>query len=433
MKQKLLDQIERKELTVGIIGIGYIGLPLLNLFVENGFHTIGFDIDSSRIETLEAGKSYIRHIPNERIKQSFATGRLTVTEDFARIRDCGAVIITVPTPLTENMAPDISYIESSARTVSQHAQKGQVIILESTTYPGTTEEVLVPILEESGLKVDEDIWVGYSPEREDPNNPNFTTANIPKVVSATSPEGLEVVNALYRQIIRVTVPVSTPRVAEAAKLLENIFRSVNIALVNELKIALTKMGIDIWEVIDVAQTKPFGFMPFYPGPGVGGHCIPVDPFYFSWKARGYNIYTRLIELAGEINTSMPDFVVSRVGDALNQWGKPVKGSKILVLGLAYKPNVDDDRNSPSYDLLTRLETKGADVYYHDPFIPEIRFNPEYPHLAGKKSADLNDSYDLFLIATAHDEYRKIDFDAYDIPVVDTRNLIPNPKSHIFKA
>jgi UDP-N-acetyl-D-glucosamine dehydrogenase len=302
--------------------------------------------------------------------------------------------------------------------------KGQLVVLESTTYPGTTEEVVVPILEKSGLKLDKDFYVAFSPEREDPNNPNYTTETIPKVVGSTSPDGLAIAEKLYAQIVVKVVPVSSTRAAEATKLLENIFRSVNIALVNELKVTFEKMGIDIWEVIEAAKTKPFGFMPFYPGPGLGGHCIPIDPFYLTWKARQYDIATRFIELAGEINTAMPDYVIGKTIEALNHRGKALKGARILILGLAYKANVDDDRESPSYKLMLKLQDKGAIVEYNDPHVPVIRPNREHPEFAGKKSAEISSKYDLFLIATAHDEYRKLDFKKLGVPVVDTRNIVP---------
>jgi UDP-N-acetyl-D-glucosamine dehydrogenase len=308
-----------------------------------------------------------------------------------------------------------------------------MVVLESTTYPGTTEEVMVPILEKSGLKVDKDFFVAFSPEREDPNNPNYTTETIPKVVGSTSPDGLAVVDAIYRQIVVRTVPVSSVKVAEATKLMENIFRAVNIALVNELKVTFMKMGIDVWDVIEAAKTKPFGFMPFYPGPGLGGHCIPIDPFYLTWKAREYGVTTKFIELAGEINTAMPDFVVNRVMEALNDAGKPLKGSKILMLGLAYKANVDDDRESPSYHLIEKLEERGASVSYNDPYIPTIRPTREFPKFAGRKSVEISNAFDLILIATAHDEYKKINFEQFTVPVVDTRNIVVRKSGGVYKA
>ena len=317
--------------------------------------------------------------------------------------------------------------------MAPHLRRGQLVVLESTTYPGTTEEVMVPILEKSGLKVDKDFYAAFSPEREDPNRTDFSTESIPKVVGATSADGLAVAKHLYEQVIVKMIPVSSPRVAEATKLMENIFRSVNIALVNELKVTFMKMGIDVWEVVDAAKTKPFGYMPFYPGPGLGGHCIPIDPFYLTWKAREYGVTTKFIELAGEINTSMPDFVVSRVMEVLNMFGKPLKGSKVLLLGLAYKANVDDDRESPSYHLIEKLEEKGAEVSYHDPHVPVIRPSREYARYAGRKSVPVTTGYDLILVSTAHDAFQSIDFASLKTPVVDTRNLVRDGNELVFKA
>jgi len=325
MKTELLKKIDDKSFTVGVIGLGYVGLPLLLCYVERGFRVIGFDIDKTKPEVLLGGKSYIKHIPNERVRTAVQTGRMSVTTDFSLIKECDGVLIAVPTPLNINREPDMTFIVSSCEAIVPHMRKGQVFVLESSTYPGTTDEVMVPIFERSGLKVDKDFYAAFSPEREDPNNPDFHTANIPKIVGATSPDGLAVADRLYAQVVVKTVPVSSTRVAESAKLLENIFRSVNIALVNELKVTFMRMGIDVWEVIEAAKTKPFGFMPFYPGPGLGGHCIPIDPFYLTWKAREFGVSTKFIELAGEINTAMPDFVVTRCMEALNAVGKPLKG------------------------------------------------------------------------------------------------------------
>jgi len=379
------------------------------------------------------GRSYIKHIPAERIKKAAASGLMTATTDFSQARGCDALLIAVPTPLNKNREPDLSYIVATCETLAPHIQRGQLIVLESTTYPGTTDELMVPILEKSGLKVDHDFYVAFSPEREDPNRIDYSTETIPKVVGSTTPEGLALAEKVYQQIVVRTVPVSSPRVAESAKLVENIFRAVNVALVNELKVAFLKMGIDVWEVIEAAKTKPFGFMPFYPGPGLGGHCIPIDPFYLTWKAREYGVATRFIELAGEINSSMPDFVVQRVMDALNEAGKPLKGARILLLGLAYKANVDDERESPSYHLIAKLEEKGAIVEYNDPYIPAIRSTREFPQYAGKKSVEITDNFDLILIATAHDSYRKIDFGRFNIPIVDTRNIARPTGKHVIMA
>ncbi len=433
MKTELLAKLENKTFVVGVIGLGYVGLPLLYCFIEKGFRAIGFDIDKSKVDSLSKGASYIKHITSARIKKGIDTGRLSVTTDFGRLKECDAILIAVPTPLNKNREPDMSFIVTTCEAIAPHLRKGQMVVLESTTYPGTTEEVMVPILEKSGLKVDKDFYVAFSPEREDPNNPNYTTETIPKVVGSTSDDGLSVVDALYKQIVVKTVPVSSVKVAEATKLMENIFRAVNIALVNELKVTFMKMGIDVWDVVEAAKTKPFGFMPFYPGPGLGGHCIPIDPFYLTWKAREYGVTTKFIELAGEINTAMPDFVVSRVMEALNEVGKPLKGAKILMLGLAYKANVDDDRESPSYHLIEKLEEKGASVSYNDPYIPAIKHTREFPKFAGRKSVEISNAYDLILVATAHDDYKKINFEQFTIPIVDTRNIVVRKHGGVYKA
>jgi len=433
MKTEFLKKIEEKSAVVGVIGLGYVGLPLNLCFVEKGFRSIGFDVDKNKIESLNQGKSYIKHISSERIVNAVSSELFSVTSDFSRLKECDAILIAVPTPLNKNREPEMGYIVSTCEAIFPHLKKGQLVVLESTTYPGTTVEVVVPILEKSGLKVDKDFYAAFSPEREDPNNPQYTTETIPKVIGATSKDGLEIANAVYLQIVVRTVPVSSTQVAEATKLMENIFRSVNIALVNELKVTFMKMGIDIWEVIEAAKTKPFGFMPFYPGPGLGGHCIPIDPFYLTWKAREYGVNTRFIELAGEINTSMPDFVVQRAMEVLNEFGKPMKDSRILVLGLAYKANVDDDRESPSYSLMEKLEERGAEVFYNDPYIPEIKMTREFPQYAGRKSVEISSHFDLILIATAHNEYKSINLLALNVPIVDTRNLIQKKNSIIYRA
>lgn len=433
MKNTLLQKIDQKSFVVGVIGLGYVGLPLNLCFVEKGFRSIGFDIDRSKVDSLMSGRSYIKHISSQRIAKAVQSKLFSATADFSKLSECDAILIAVPTPLNKNREPEMEYIVSTSEAIYPHLRKGQLIVLESTTYPGTTVEVVVPILEKSGLKADRDFFVAFSPEREDPNNPSYTTETIPKVVGATSADGLAVADKMYGQIVVRTVPVSSTQVAEATKLMENIFRSVNIALVNELKMTFMKMGIDIWEVIEAAKTKPFGFMPFYPGPGLGGHCIPIDPFYLTWKAREFGVSTKFIELAGEINTSMPDFVVHRVMEALNEFGKPLKGAKILVLGLAYKANVDDDRESPSYSLMEKLEEKGAVVDYHDPYVPVIKPTREHRRLAGKKSAEITGNYDVLLVSTAHDLFKKIDFLSLNIPIVDTRNLITNRSPLVFKA
>ncbi len=343
------------------------------------------------------------------------------------------LLIAVPTPLNKNREPDVSYIVATCESLAPHVRAGQLYVLESSTYPGTTDEVMVPILEKNGLKVDKDFYVGFSPEREDPSRTDYTTETIPKVVGATSPDGLAVADALYKQVIVTTVPVSSARTAEATKLVENTFRAVNIALVNELKMTFMRMGIDVWEVIEAAKTKPFGYMPFYPGPGLGGHCIPIDPFYLTWKAREYGLNTKFIELAGEINTSMPDFVVLRVMEVLNEHRKTLKGAKILIAGLAYKPNVDDDRESPSYHLMEKLEAHGAVVAYNDPHVPVIRPSREFSHYAGMASVPLSGDHDLILISTAHDEYKKIDFTAFKTLIVDTRHIVRQKHPLVFQA
>jgi UDP-N-acetyl-D-glucosamine dehydrogenase len=433
MKDDLLRKIESREAVVGIVGLGYVGLPLLLCFAEKGFSVVGLDVDGRKTEALGRGESYIKHISAERIQRALAGGRMKATTDFSVARTCDAVLICVPTPLTKNREPDMSYIVSTCESLAPHMRAGQVYVLESTTYPGTTEEVMIPILEQGGLKADKDFFVAFSPEREDPNRVDFSTQTIPKVVGATSAAGLEVAKTLYGQVIVRMVPVSSPRVAEATKLVENIFRSVNIALVNELKVSFMRMGIDVWEVIDAASTKPFGFMPFYPGPGLGGHCIPIDPFYLTWKAREFGVTTRFIELAGEINTSMPDFVVHRVMEVLNHFGKPLKGAKILMLGLAYKANVDDDRESPSYHLMEKLEEKGAVVSYNDPHVPVIRPSREFSRYAGRKSVPVGGGYDLLLVATPHEDYKTMDLVKFGIPIVDTRNVVRSGHQLVFKA
>lgn len=433
MKDQFLQNIASHSVVIGVIGLGYVGLPLNLCFVEKNFRSIGFDIDQSKVDSLIAGRSYIKHIPSKRIAEAIASKLFDATTDFSRLKECHAILIAVPTPLNKNREPEMEYIVKTCEAIFPHLQPGHLVVLESTTYPGTTVEVMIPILEKSGLKADKDFYVAFSPEREDPNNPSFSTETIPKVVGSTSADGLAIANEIYKQIVVKTVPVSSTQVAEATKLMENIFRAVNIALVNELKITFMKMGIDIWEVIDAAKTKPFGYMPFYPGPGLGGHCIPIDPFYLTWKAREFEVNTRFIELAGEINTSMPDFVVQRTMEVLNEFGKPLKGSKILMLGLAYKANVDDMRESPSFQLMEKLERKGAVVDYNDPYIPVITPTREHASYTGKKSSPIRTGYDLILIATNHDVYSPDEILALTIPVVDTRNLMKVKHPLVFKS
>ncbi|MEW6510862.1 MAG: nucleotide sugar dehydrogenase [Bacteroidota bacterium] len=433
MNSSLLTRIDSKDAVIGVIGLGYVGLPLLLCFVERGFHVIGLDIDGQKTEALLQGRSYIKHIPAARVKKAADSGLMAATTDFSRVKECDAVLIAVPTPLNRNREPDMSYIVSTCETIAPHLRRGQLIVLESTTYPGTTEEVMIPILERNGLKADRDFYVAFSPEREDPSRTDYTTETIPKVVGSTSKDGLAVAEKVYQQVVVRTVPVSSARAAEATKLVENTFRAVNIALMNELKTTFMRMGIDIWEVIEAAKTKPFGYMPFYPGPGLGGHCIPIDPFYLTWKAREYGVTTKFIELAGEINTAMPDFVVQRVMEVLNGMGRPLKDAKILMLGLAYKANVDDDRESPSYHLMEKLEEKGAKVSYNDPYIPVIRPSREFSRYAGRKSVPVEQGYDLLLIATPHDAYRTMDLVGLKTPIVDTRNVVTCESPLVHKA
>lgn len=424
------------QLKVGIIGCGYVGLPLALRFAEAGHRVIGFDTDPEKINKLNAGKSYIEHIPVTKIQQFVNSKHFSGSTDFTRLKEVDAVLICVPTPLDDRREPDLSYVEATARAISPNLQKGQLIVLESTTYPGTTEELVLPILNESGLKCTiasgpdaEDIacdyFLAFSPEREDPGNKQFGLAQIPKVVGGLNPPSGRAAQALYAQIVSRVVPVSSTRAAEMAKLLENIFRCVNIALVNELKMLSLRMDIDIWEVIDAAATKPFGFMPFYPGPGLGGHCIPVDPFYLSWKAREYDFATRFIELAGEVNTAMPYHVVDAVAAALNQREKSLKGARILVLGVAYKKDVDDLRESPTLKIMELLAKRGAKLDYNDPYFPKLHKMRHYDYSA-MKSVALNPqtlgSYDCVVIATDHSSYDYAAIvDAAKL-VVDTRNV-----------
>ncbi|MCQ8186002.1 nucleotide sugar dehydrogenase [Parvularcula maris] len=425
-----VGKVDDKSIRIGVIGLGYVGLPLSEGFVRNGYAVVGFDLDEKKCDALAAGKSYFKHISDERIAAMAETGLMDATTDFARLSEVDAILICVPTPLNTHREPDLSFVEKTCETISKHIKPGQLVVLESTTYPGTTEEVMAPILETSGLKAGEDFAMAYSPEREDPGNQNFETTTIPKVVGAPSEAERRMACRLYEGVISEVVPVSSAATAEAVKLTENIFRSVNIALVNELKVVFQDMGIDIWEVIDAAKTKPFGFMPFYPGPGLGGHCIPIDPFYLTWKAREYGHATKFIELAGEINTHMPEHVIERVGRAMNDHlAKAVKGSKILVVGLAYKKNVDDTRESPSLELIDLLIERGAEVTYYDPFIPAVPLTRKYAKIEGMESADWSEdglkSFDAALIATDHDgvDYETL---ARAVPlIVDTRNAMAN--------
>jgi UDP-N-acetyl-D-glucosamine dehydrogenase len=422
---------------IAIVGLGYVGLPLGIRFAESAVSVLGIDIDSKKTDALNRGECYIKHVDADALKSLVENGSFRATTDFSQIEQVDAVIICVPTPLDVHRQPDLSFVESTGRAIAPFLGKGaksKLVVLESTTYPGTTEDLLRPILEEgSGLIAGEGFHLAFSPEREDPGRKDHSVKTIPKIMGGFTDECLQRCKDLYSTAVEQPFPVSSCKVAEATKLTENIFRSVNIALVNELKVLYDAMGIDVWEVIDAAKTKPFGFMAFYPGPGLGGHCIPIDPFYLTWKAREYSMHTRFIELAGEINTSMPEFVVSRVAEALNQDKKPINGSKILILGLAYKPNVDDDRESPSYALLEMLEAQGAEVAYNDPFVPVIKITREHPHLAGRKSVDISDAYDLILLCTHHDAYLDFDFSDYQIPVVDTRSCLRKKPAKYWKA
>ncbi len=424
-----------KDYKVGLIGCGYVGLPLALRFLETGHPVIGFDTDPVKVEMLNAGKTYIQHIPAERIERFVSAKQFSATTDFARLREVDAVLICVPTPLDERREPDLSYVEKTAHSISPNLRRGQLIILESTTYPGTTEELVLPILEHSGQKCPiahgpeaensaTDFYLAFSPEREDPGNKQYGLAQIPKVVGGVNPPSRRAAVALYSQIVARVIPVSSTRAAEMCKLLENIFRCVNIALVNELKMLSLRMGVDIWEVIESAATKPFGFMPFYPGPGLGGHCIPVDPYYLSWKAREYDFATRFIELAGEINTEMPYHVVRAIGEALNKRERSLKGSTVLVLGVAYKKDVDDLRESPTLKIMQLLGQGGARVDYNDPYFPRLHKMRHYDY-SQMKSVDLTPqtlgSYDCVVIATDHSSYDYQSIVDYAKLVVDTRN------------
>jgi UDP-N-acetyl-D-glucosamine dehydrogenase len=419
------DRVVGRSAVVGVIGQGYVGLPLALVFVEAGFRVMGFDVDPEKVAALSRGESYIKHIGPGRVAVAVGNGRYSATTDFDRLENCDAVLICVPTPLGQHREPDNSYIHSTAREIAKRLKRGQLVVLESTTYPGTTDAEVLPILQESGLRCPEDFLLAFSPEREDPGRKDFSTKSIPKVVGGVNPASTEAAAALYAAGLDHVVPVSSARVAESAKLLENVFRSVNIALVNELKMILDRMGIDVWEVIRAAETKPFGFMPFYPGPGLGGHCIPLDPFYLSWKAAEHGEWARFIELAGEINTRMPRYVVDKVALALNEDGKAVKGSRVLVLGLAYKANVDDDRESPSYEILELLKARGALVDYCDPFFPGTRRTRR--HDLGLRSVACDPTvfakYDALVVSTAHDAFKLPDLYRGVKLVVDTRNTV----------
>jgi UDP-N-acetyl-D-glucosamine dehydrogenase len=426
--ERTLEGIQGKTAKLGVIGLGYVGLPLLKAFIGSGYRTIGFDVDAEKVSELEAGRSYIKHIPSDWIQQWLDDDAFLPTSDMGRLDEADAILICVPTPLSSSRDPDLSYVESTAREIAKTLRPGQLIVLESTTYPGTTRDVILPILEQSGLRAGEDFFVAYSPEREDPGNPDYSASGIPKVVGGLEPHSLELATALYSQAIVKTVPVSSCEVAEACKILENTYRSVNIAMVNELKVLFDRLGIDVWEVIDAAKTKPFGFQAFYPGPGLGGHCIPIDPFYLSWLARKHELSTRFIELAGEINTSMPRYVIDRVAEALNQVGKPLRGSRIGILGVAYKKDVDDPRESPTFKLMELLQQRGAVISYNDPHIDTLPAMRHYdvPRLASEPlTSEYLSSLDCVLIATDHSAYDWEFIVRYARLVVDTRNATQN--------
>jgi len=439
MKESQLLSIQDKSYTIGILGLGYVGLPLMWTFHKKGYKVIGYDVDPFKVDCLKDGVSYIKHLGTDMMQVLSKSDRCQATTDFNRLPEADALIMCVPTPLNAYREPDMSYVEQTTITISKHLRKGQLVVLESTTYPGTTDELMIPILEKnSGLKAGVDFYVAYSPEREDPGNANFNTELIPKVVGADGADALEIALAMYDAAIVKTVPVSDCKTAEAVKITENVFRSVNIALVNELKIVFDAMGIDVHEVLDAAATKPFGFMKFTPGPGLGGHCIPIDPFYLTWKAREYGLNTKFIELAGEINTSMPDYVIRKTMEALNQHKKSINGSRILMVGLAYKPNVDDMRESPTFVLMEKAEGLGAHVDFFDTYIPVIAPTREHAAYTGKKSIEWSEAvirgYDAVIIATDHKNVDYASLTTWSKLIVDTRNAYPsNSAEHIFKA
>ena len=436
---KLIDLIQRREAKIGIIGLGYVGLPLIKAFIEAGFSTLGYDVDTKKVDSLNQGKSYIGHIPSAWLESWLTAKKFEATTDSKRLSEADAILICVPTPLSESRDPDLSYVVSTVKTIAASLRPGQLIVLESTTYPGTTRDVMLPELEKTGLKAGSDFFVAYSPEREDPGNQQFSAAKIPKVVGGLDEPSKTAAVALYGAVVVSVVPVSSCEAAEACKILENTYRSVNIALVNELKMLCDQMGMDVWEVINAAKSKPFGFQAFYPGPGLGGHCIPIDPFYLSWVARKHGMSTRFIELAGEINTSMPDYVITRLMKALNDVGKPVRGSRIAVLGVAYKRDVDDPRESPSFVLMEKLLALGANLTYNDPHVPRLPMMRAH-QLPAMDSQALTAKYlsaqDCVLIATDHTAYDCQFIVAHAPLVVDTRNAtksVTEGRERIVKA
>ena len=431
MKRQLLDKVVNGEAVGGIVGLGYVGLPLVQHLCEAGYRVVGFDVDEAKTLALSEGRSYIEHVDSEWIAGAVQRGAFCPTTDYARLKEVDCVSICVPTPLDSNREPDLSYVESTVEAIAEHIRPGCLVVLESTTYPGTTRDLVVPILERSGRKVGKDLFVAFSPEREDPGNRVHTIRSIPKVVGGVTPDCAAVARAYYGKIFESIVEVTSPDAAELTKLLENIFRSVNIALVNELKMLCGRMGIDIWEVIDAAATKPFGYMPFYPGPGLGGHCIPIDPYYLSWKAREYDFHTRFIELAGDINTSMPEYVTQRIMDALNEKKLALNGARVLVLGIAYKKNVDDTRESPAFKIMELLQERGADVEYNDPHVPHLSGLRHYDFdmTSVEVTAEALGGYDCTVLVTDHDAY---DYDfivEHASLIVDTRNATRSVRTH----
>ena len=438
----ILEKIKNKSVVVGIVGMGYVGLPLGMAFARKKINVLGFDLDERKINLLKKGKGYLKHISDDKIKKVVDSGYLKATTDFSLLPEVDAILICVPTPLTEHREPDMSYVESTTKMIAKYIRKGQLVALESTTYPGTTQELLLPLFETNGgknkFKVGKDFYLAFSPEREDPNNPDFTTAEIPKVVGGVTPQCSKVAKALYDLVIIKTVPVSSPGAAEATKLLENIFRSVNIALVNELKMVFDRMNIDIWEVIAAASTKPFGYKAFYPGPGLGGHCIPIDPFYLTWKAREFEINTKFIELAGEINTYQPYYVVEKSMESLNKFKKALNGSKVLILGAAYKKDIDDMRESPSLKLIEIYREKGAIVDYSDPLIPTLPKTRKYNYdmKSVKPTKENLKKYDLVVLSTDHTNFDYESIAKNSKLIIDTRNAFENRKiksKNVFKA
>ncbi len=432
----LENKISKREARIGIVGLGYVGLPLVKTFLSKGFGVLGFDIDEKKVEMLNQAKSYIKHFTAEELKIFLEKKKFQATTDFGLLAKADVIIICVPTPLDSHKNPDLSYVLTTTEVISKHLRKGQLVVLESTTYPGTTEEEMLPLLEAGGLKAGEDFYLAYSPERENPGDRVYTTEKIPKVVGGVTPRCRRVAKILYDQIVVKTIPVSSPKVAEATKLMENIFRSVNIAMVNEMKMIFDRMGIDIWEVVEAASTKPFGFMTFLPGPGYGGHCIPVDPFYLAWKAKEVDHPTKFIELAGEINTLMPYYVVTKTIEALNKKGKSARGARILILGIAYKKDIDDQRESPALKIISLLQNKGAKVSYNDPNVPQSYGHRDYPGLKLKSVAlteKMLKEFDAVIIATAHSDY---DFEwiaENSSLIVDTRNAIKKKRNNVVKA